>query len=76
MIVKLENYNGKYKIVSLALNQAAREDLLKINKMLKEKCPNWRKNQYYKKKNLKFKIACNLLYYKKYKTVKLLTRFI
>ena len=29
MIVKLENYNGKYKIVSLALNQAAREDLLK-----------------------------------------------
>lgn len=54
----------------------AREDLLKINKMLKEKCPNWRKNKYYKKKNLKFKIACNLLYYKKYKTVKLLTRFI
>lgn len=29
MIVKLENYNGKYKIVSLALNQAAREDILK-----------------------------------------------
>lgn len=29
MIVKLENYNGKYKIVSLALNQAAKEDLLK-----------------------------------------------
>lgn len=29
MIVKLENYNGKYKIVSLALNQVAREDLLK-----------------------------------------------
>ena len=29
MIVKLENYNGKYKIVSLALNPAAREDLLK-----------------------------------------------
>lgn len=29
MIVKLENYNGKYKIVSIALNQAAKEDLLK-----------------------------------------------
>ena len=29
MIVKLENYHGKYKIVSLALNQTAREDLLK-----------------------------------------------
>ena len=29
MIVKLENYQGKYKIVSLALNQTAREDLLK-----------------------------------------------
>lgn len=29
MIVKLENYNGKYKIVSLALSQAAKEDLLK-----------------------------------------------
>ena len=31
MIVKLENYNGKYKIVSLALSQAAKEDLLKDN---------------------------------------------
>lgn len=29
MIVRLENYHGKYKIVSLALNQTAREDLLK-----------------------------------------------
>ena len=29
MIVKLENYHGKYKIVSLALNQTAREYLLK-----------------------------------------------
>lgn len=29
MIVKLENYHGKYKIVSLALNQTVREDLLK-----------------------------------------------
>lgn len=31
MIVKLENYNGKYKIVSLALSQAVKEDLLKDN---------------------------------------------
>ena len=29
MIVKLENYNGKYKIVSLALSQAVKKDLLK-----------------------------------------------
>ena len=29
MIVKLENYHGKYKIVSLALNQTVREELLK-----------------------------------------------
>ena len=31
MIVKLENYNGKYKIVSLALNSEVRDDLLSDN---------------------------------------------
>lgn len=29
MIVKMENYSGKYKIVSLAFNEAAKKDLLK-----------------------------------------------
>lgn len=31
MIVKLENYNGEYKIVSLALNSEVRDDLLSDN---------------------------------------------
>ena len=41
MSVKLENYNGKYKIVSLALNSEVRDDLLSDNidfLYISEKC--------------------------------------
>ncbi|MBP3463609.1 MAG: glycosyltransferase [Clostridia bacterium] len=36
----------------------------KISKIMKEKFPNWRKNRYYKMQSLKYKIICNLFYYK------------
>ena len=35
MIVKLENYNGKYKIVSLALSQAVKKDMLRLVRTVK-----------------------------------------
>ena len=49
-------------------------DLKRINKILKDKYPKWRKNEYYKMQPLKYKILCNLLYYKQYKLLRLLLR--
>ena len=48
--------------------------ILKIDKIMKEKFPKWRKNKYYKKENIKYKIICELLYLNKIKLVKLLLR--
>ena len=36
MTVKIDNYDGKYRIVSLALDQAAKEELL--NNAVNEAC--------------------------------------
>lgn len=41
------------------------ENIIKIIDIMKKKYPNWRKNKYYKKQTLKYKIVCNLLYKKK-----------
>ena len=41
------------------------ETIGKISDIMKEKFPNWRKNKYYKKQPLKYKIVCNLIYLKK-----------
>lgn len=45
-----------------------------VSKVIKEKFPNWRKNHYYKKNNLKYKIIVNLFYYNQIKLIKLLRR--
>lgn len=37
----------------------------KIADWMKENYPNWRKNKYYKKQNIKYKVLCNLFYMKK-----------
>ena len=50
------------------------KNIKKINNILKEKFPNWQKNKYYKKENIKYKIICSLLYYNQIKLVKLLLR--
>ena len=48
--------------------------LLKIQKIMKQKYPNYTKNMYYKKKSIKFKIVCHLFYYKNYLLLSLITK--
>ena len=48
--------------------------LNKIVSIIKKDFPNWRKNKYYKKQNIKYKIVCNLFYNKKYKLLKYLLK--
>ena len=45
-----------------------------VSKTIKEKFPTWRKNYYYKKTNLKYKIMVNLFYYNQINLIKLLRR--
>ena len=50
------------------------DQILKINKIIKDKFPKWKKNKYYKTRNIKYKLVCNLLYTEKYKLLKLLLK--
>ncbi len=36
--------------------------LKEIKKIMNNDYPNWKKNKYYKKQNLKFKVTCNIFY--------------
>ncbi len=45
-------------------------DIEKISNIIKSDFPNWRKNIYYKEQNIKYKIICELAYYKKIKILK------
>lgn len=51
-----------------------KDNILKISKIMKELFPNWKKNKYYKKHNIKYKIICNLFYYNKLTLARLLLR--
>ena len=46
------------------------KDIEKISDIIKENFPNWKKNVYYKKQNIKYKIICTLAYNKKIKLLK------
>ena len=46
----------------------------KISNIIKEKYPNWYKNKYYKRKNIKYKIVCKSFYKKNYKLLKLILK--
>lgn len=50
------------------------KEIQKINKIIKEKFPNWKKNIYYKTKNIKYKLICNLFYKEKFKILKLILK--
>lgn len=50
------------------------KDIENISRIMKENFPNWRKNIYYKEKNIRYKIVCTLAYYKKIKLLKKLLR--
>lgn len=41
------------------------DNIIKIANIMKEKFPNWRKNIYYRREGMKYKIVCNLIYFKK-----------
>lgn len=45
-------------------------NIYKIAKIMKEKFPKWRKNKYYRMQSWKYKIICNLAYYKNIKLLK------
>lgn len=48
------------------------KEIKKISEIMKIKFPNWKRNFYYKSKNIKYKIICNLLFYNHIKLVKFL----
>lgn len=55
--------------------QNCQEQLDRIVKIMKENYPNWSKNKYYKKENLKKKVMYHLLYKKQYKLISILRKF-
>lgn len=48
------------------------KNIYKISEIMKEKFPKWRKNKYYRVQSWKYKIICNLSYYKNIKLLKLI----
>lgn len=60
---------------SLRFFKFKKKDMLfKIQKILKQKYPNYTKNMYYKKKSIKFKIVCYLFYHRMYFLLSLITK--
>ena len=52
-----------------------KKDMLdKISSIMKTLYPNWNKNKYYKKQNIKYKIVCNLFYKRRYGLLKLMLK--
>ena len=49
-------------------------DIKRIAKIMRDRFPNWRKNQYYKQMNIKYKIFCELAYHKQIKLLKAIMR--
>lgn len=49
-------------------------NIKKVSEVMKEKFPNWKKNKYYKKHNIKYKIVCNLFFYNQIKILKLILK--
>ncbi len=50
------------------------EQLNRIIEIIKQYYPNWKKNPYYKKESLKYKIICSLFYQKQYRLLKMLLK--
>lgn len=49
-------------------------NIKKVSKIMKQKFPTWRKNYYYKKEGIKYKVMLNLFYYNQTLLIKLLRR--
>ena len=50
------------------------DNIKKISNIMKEKFPKWQKNKYYKKRDIKYRIICEVFYHKKISLAKLLLR--
>lgn len=50
--------------------EEGKKSLDKICEIMHDKFPNWSKNKYYKKENLRYKIVCHLIYKKKFNLLK------
>ena len=50
------------------------EEIKSIISIMKEKFPNWNKNNYYKNMSLKYKIVCNLIYKKQLTLLKIILK--
>ena len=51
-----------------------RKNIVKISKIMKDKFPRWRRNKYFKKESIKYKVMCNLIYYNQIGLIKILRR--
>jgi len=49
-------------------------NIKKISNIMKSRFPNWQKNKYYRKENIKYRIICTLFYYNQLFIAKLLLR--
>lgn len=54
--------------------EEAYHNIKRVSLVLKNTFPKWKKNMYYKKENIKYKIICNLFYYNKVNLIKKLLR--
>lgn len=50
------------------------ENIKKVTSIMSKKYPNYRKNKYFCQESLKYKIVCNLFYYKKVNLLKMLLK--
>lgn len=51
------------------------DNIKRISSWISKRYPNWRRNKYYKVKNLKYKILCNLFYLKQIWLIDLIRKF-
>ncbi len=51
-----------------------KQQIKKISEIMKKQFPNWKKNCYYKSRNIKYKIFCMAAYYRCIQVLKILTR--
>lgn len=66
-------YSASLKFINFG-NQGFSE-IKKIISIIKKEFPEWYKNPFYKKKSIKFKVICHLVYNNHLRTVKLLNKF-
>lgn len=65
-------YSASLRFISF--NKVRKAKINMILSILKEKYPDWKSNKYYQKKSIKFKLVCNLVYYKQFSLLNILNK--